>query len=155
MYVAVTAAVNKKRAEPKPVSRSHHYYARSVLRVRRVRCTASAHLLSRRREESSSTSTGRHCHYCPPSPVTCRRQSEIRVRHRPFPLSFQTVLFTFSESPVRPSCAMTAVDIDRVLVAVGMGRYQFVGCALFGLMLMYSNVSPFTFVFTAGDLKYR
>lgn len=47
------------------------------------------------------------------------------------------------------------VDIDNVLVALGMGRYQFTGCVLFGIMLMYSNISPFTYVFTAGDLKYR
>lgn len=50
---------------------------------------------------------------------------------------------------------MTAVDIDNVLLSVGMGRYQFVGCVLFGLMIMYSNVSSVTYVFTAGDLKYR
>ncbi|KAL5236445.1 hypothetical protein ACI65C_003855 [Semiaphis heraclei] len=47
------------------------------------------------------------------------------------------------------------VDIDNVLVSLGMGRYQFVGCILFGLMIMYSNVSPVTYVFTASDLKYR
>lgn len=49
----------------------------------------------------------------------------------------------------------TMVDIDNVLVSLGMGRYQFVGCILFGLMIMYSNVSPVTYVFTASDLKYR
>ncbi|KAL4107873.1 hypothetical protein QTP88_018153 [Uroleucon formosanum] len=47
------------------------------------------------------------------------------------------------------------VDIDNVLVSLGMGRYQFMGCMLFGLMIMYSNVSPTTYVFTASDLKYR
>jgi len=47
------------------------------------------------------------------------------------------------------------VDIDNVLVSLGMGRYQFMGCMLFGLMIMYSNVSPVTYVFTASDLKYR
>ncbi|XP_060853178.1 solute carrier family 22 member 4-like [Rhopalosiphum padi] len=47
------------------------------------------------------------------------------------------------------------VDIDKVLVSLGMGRYQFMGCVLFGLMIMYSNVSPVTYVFTASDLKYR
>ncbi|XP_027842262.1 solute carrier family 22 member 21-like [Aphis gossypii] len=47
------------------------------------------------------------------------------------------------------------VDIDKVLISLGMGRYQFMGCILFGLMIMYSNVSPVTYVFTASDLKYR
>lgn len=47
------------------------------------------------------------------------------------------------------------VDIDNVLVTLGMGRYQFMGCILFGLMIMYSNVSPVAYVFTASDLKYR
>lgn len=47
------------------------------------------------------------------------------------------------------------MNIDSVLVTVGMGRYQFAGCVLFGLMLMYSDVSPVAYVFTAGDLKYR
>ncbi|XP_025207592.1 solute carrier family 22 member 5-like [Melanaphis sacchari] len=47
------------------------------------------------------------------------------------------------------------MNIDSVLVTVGMGRYQFAGCVLFGFMIMYSNVSPVTYIFTAGDLKYR
>lgn len=46
-------------------------------------------------------------------------------------------------------------DIDNVLMTLGMGRYQITGCILFGLMLMYSSVSPYAYVFTAGDLKYR
>lgn len=47
------------------------------------------------------------------------------------------------------------VDIDNVLVTLGMGRYQIMGCVWFGLMIMYSNVSPHQYVFTASDLKYR
>ncbi|VVC31716.1 Hypothetical protein CINCED_3A018320 [Cinara cedri] len=47
------------------------------------------------------------------------------------------------------------MNIDDVLIILGMGRYQFVYCLLFGLMIMYSNVSPVAYVFTAGDLKYR
>lgn len=47
------------------------------------------------------------------------------------------------------------MNIDNVLVSLGMGRYQFMSCALFGLVILYSNVSPVAYVFTAGDLKYR
>jgi hypothetical protein len=47
------------------------------------------------------------------------------------------------------------LDLDSALVSMGMGRYQFTGCLLFGLMIMFSNVSPFTYVFTAGDINYR
>ena len=47
------------------------------------------------------------------------------------------------------------MNVDEVLVSLGMGRYQFVGCVLFGIVVMYSNVSPSAYVFTAGDLKYR
>ncbi|XP_025207596.1 solute carrier family 22 member 21-like [Melanaphis sacchari] len=47
------------------------------------------------------------------------------------------------------------MDIDQVLKSLGMGRYQVIGCILFGLIIMYSNVSPVTYVFTASDLKYR
>ncbi|XP_050436083.1 solute carrier family 22 member 4-like [Adelges cooleyi] len=47
------------------------------------------------------------------------------------------------------------MDIDDVLVSAGMGRYQITKCILFGLVLMFSNISPVTYVFTAGDLKYR
>ncbi|XP_050537515.1 solute carrier family 22 member 21-like isoform X2 [Daktulosphaira vitifoliae] len=47
------------------------------------------------------------------------------------------------------------MDIDDVLVTVGMGRYQIMGCFLFGIVLLMSNVSPVAYIFTAGDLKYR
>lgn len=47
------------------------------------------------------------------------------------------------------------MNIDNVLISLGIGRYQFTCYALFGLVIMYSNVSPVTYIFTAGDLKYR
>jgi OCT family organic cation transporter-like MFS transporter 4/5 len=50
---------------------------------------------------------------------------------------------------------MSPTNLDNVLVSLGIGRYQFVGCLLFGLMIMYSNVSPIAYIFTSGDLKYR
>lgn len=46
------------------------------------------------------------------------------------------------------------MNIDNVLVFLGMGRYQFTGYALFGLLKMYSNWSPVTYIFTASDLKF-
>lgn len=47
------------------------------------------------------------------------------------------------------------MDVDDVLVTIGMGRYQVMGCFLFGIVLLMSNVSPVAYIFTAGDLKYR
>lgn len=61
--------------------------------------------------------------------------------------------FYFSDSRIGARCL--EMNIDHVLVSLGMGRYQLVGCILFGFAIMFSAISPVTYVFTAGDLKYR
>lgn len=47
------------------------------------------------------------------------------------------------------------MNIDDAIISLGIGRYQYVYCMLFGVMIMYSSVSPVAYIFTAGDLKYR
>lgn len=72
-----------------------------------------------------------------------------------FTIYLQSFFFCWSVLILSFSRKIRTMNIDNVLVTVGMGRYQFAGCVLFGFMIMYSNVSPVTYVFTAGDLKYR
>ncbi|XP_060880528.1 solute carrier family 22 member 21-like isoform X1 [Metopolophium dirhodum] len=47
------------------------------------------------------------------------------------------------------------MDLDEILSNFGLGSYQVTVCALMGLVLMYSNVSPLSYAITASDLKYR
>ncbi|XP_050535666.1 solute carrier family 22 member 4-like isoform X2 [Daktulosphaira vitifoliae] len=47
------------------------------------------------------------------------------------------------------------MDLDEILGNFGLGRYQVTVCALMGLVLMYSNISPLSYAITASDLKYR
>lgn len=47
------------------------------------------------------------------------------------------------------------MDLDEILGNFGLGSYQVTVCALMGLVLMYSNISPLSYAITASDLKYR
>ncbi|XP_025209234.1 solute carrier family 22 member 21-like isoform X2 [Melanaphis sacchari] len=47
------------------------------------------------------------------------------------------------------------MDLDEILSNFGLGSYQVTVCALMGLVLMYSNISPLSYAITASDLKYR
>ncbi|XP_022167889.1 solute carrier family 22 member 21-like isoform X2 [Myzus persicae] len=47
------------------------------------------------------------------------------------------------------------MDLDEILSNFGLGSYQVTVCALMGLVLMYSNISPLSYAVTASDLKYR
>ncbi|VVC31714.1 Hypothetical protein CINCED_3A024130 [Cinara cedri] len=47
------------------------------------------------------------------------------------------------------------MNIDQTLISAGMGRYQFISCLLFGIMILYTNITSVLYIFTAGDLKYR
>ncbi|VVC33623.1 Sugar transporter, conserved site,Major facilitator superfamily domain,Major facilitator, sugar [Cinara cedri] len=47
------------------------------------------------------------------------------------------------------------MDLDEILGSYGLGRYQVTVCALMGLVLMYSNISPLSYAITAADVKYR
>lgn len=47
------------------------------------------------------------------------------------------------------------IDLDQVLLKFGFGPYQLFVCVLMGFVVMFSNVSPLSYVFTASDLKYR
>ncbi|CAI6355684.1 unnamed protein product [Macrosiphum euphorbiae] len=47
------------------------------------------------------------------------------------------------------------MDLDEILSNNGLGSYQVTVCALMGLVLMFSNISPLSYAITAGDLKYR
>lgn len=47
------------------------------------------------------------------------------------------------------------MDLDEILGNFGLGSYQVTVCALMGLVLMYSNISPLSYAITASDLEYR
>lgn len=47
------------------------------------------------------------------------------------------------------------MDLDEILVDLGLGSYQVAVCTLIGLVLMYSNISPLSYAITASDLQYR
>ncbi|KAF0767385.1 solute carrier family 22 member 21-like [Aphis craccivora] len=47
------------------------------------------------------------------------------------------------------------MDLDEILSNFGLGSYQVTVCALMGLVLMFSNISPLSYAITASDLKYR
>ncbi|XP_027853755.2 solute carrier family 22 member 21-like isoform X2 [Aphis gossypii] len=47
------------------------------------------------------------------------------------------------------------MDLDEILSNFGLGSYQVTVCALMGLVLMYSNISPLSYAITASDLNYR
>lgn len=47
------------------------------------------------------------------------------------------------------------MDLDEILSNSELGSYQVTVCALMGIVLMFSNISPLSYAITASDLKYR
>lgn len=47
------------------------------------------------------------------------------------------------------------LDLDQILVDFGFSPYQLFISVLMGCVVMFSNVSPQSYVITASDLKYR